>query len=255
MPWSAVWSLSVLCGGVLCCARLLLLACYLVLFLFLRSMFTFRSVLHLLGCCLLLCFCPFCAALPVRRVAVRCPWCCACVGLGLLRCAAQRVVMLCPLVLFLLSCTLVHCVVLCCSLWCFSLSFYGVRGSFCPCGVRRSASCCLVCVCGVALVSATLCRLLLCRAVVRLVVPCCVVCFFAALLLHLASSAAAARCCAPSVRAVLCCSAVLPAVCCAVCPCAVLRGASCAVLCSVVLALLRPFFPSAAPVPLWCWLV
>ena len=55
--------------------------------------------------------------------------------------------------------------------------------------------------------------------------------------------------------AVLCCSAVLPAVQGAVFPCAVFCGASCAVLCCAVLACLRLVALCGAPLPLLRWLV
>ena len=101
-------------------------------------------------------------------------------------------------------------------------------------------------------VSAALCRVC---ALVFLVVLCCVVCFVAVLLLLPASSAAVARCHGVLLGAVLCCRAVLPAVCCAVFLCALFQGASCRVLCPAVLPCLRSFSLCDAPLPHWYWLV
>ena len=111
-----------------------------------------------------------------------------------------------------------------------SLVFCFLRSCLVCVVLGRGVSCCLAWPCSGAfflLASVALCCLVLCRAVVRLLVPCCVVCFVAVLGSRLASSAAVACCCSLSVLgrgSVLSCRAACGP--CAVVPCAVFLGAS-----------------------------
>ena len=167
-----------------------------------------------------------CGALCVSPAAVwrACAWLGSC---ALLSGAVLRLVLLGCFCCSLLSCAAVFsagcffCVLLCVSVVVCVVLVCVVLG--------RGAACCVAWACRVVLVlaSVALCRLVLCRAVVRLLVLCCVVCFVAVLRSGLASSAAVACCCALSVlgRGAVssCCAACGP---CAVVPCAVFFGAS-----------------------------
>ena len=108
------------------------------------------------------------------------------------------------------------------------------------------------------LISAALCRMVLCGAVASLVVLRCVVASGAVLPSFLASYAAVARCPGLSLGAVLCCPVVLPAVCSAVFLCAVLwRRLCCAMLgCAALPAFFLPVqcsFASLALAGAICW--
>ena len=190
----------------------------------------------------------------LRLVGVRRVWCCACVALGFLRRAVRRSVVLGPVVLFLLpvlSRAVLCCCVLCCFLGCCSLPF---RAAPYSCGLCGTPPRCVllfgvaVLRCALVLFSAALCHVVLCRAVLCCLFRCgssvssCLIWCFGKLLLS-------------PFGAVLCCSAVLPAMCCAVSLCAGFRGVSYAVLCWAVLPYLRGFFLCGAILPLWCWLV
>ena len=161
-------------------------------------------------------FCVLCGMLVLGWDFVPCcpARCCAwsCLAVFVVFCCR---VLLCSLLVFFLPC---------------SVPFRGGPSCFGLCGARpwcvllfgvALSRCVLV------LASVPLCRLVLCRAMVRLLLPCCVVCFVAVLGSRLASSAAVACCCALSVLgrgAVSSCrDACGP---CAVVPCAVFLGAS-----------------------------
>ena len=199
------------------------------LFVVLFCFFVFLPVVRCgFGLCVCGCGLCWCVVLLALRSVVRCVFCLVLCGVLVL---GSVFVPCCPARCCAWSCWAVFVVFYCRVLLCSLLVFFrGGPSCFGLCGARPWC----VLLFGVALsrcflvlASVALCRLVLCRAVVRHLVPCCVVCFVAVLGSRPASSAAVACCCALSVLgrgAVSSCRAACGP--CAVVPCAVFLGAS-----------------------------